>query len=184
MGILFLFSALASARAQSDFLAHQTIQIPGNQPEASLQHVEDNLRSVFERYQPAVDYSLTLVNPVQVGGTLTEPTMKLTLEKCVLIVCKDVNLDAEMSLSQVSGPCDRNLLLVAELGRSSEILTNVYDRFEVQICLKKTQGLLDLTASAHQALSYSTGIVQGQILKVLQMQIGPILTAVQQELGN
>lgn len=173
--------------AGSDHLANATIQINSAQPEAVLDRTLSNIRSVFQRYQPVVDAQTTITSPLRVGGTQDHPTLKMSARKCVFVICQDVDLDAEVSVRVVSGNCKKNLLVNADLRRSSQALADVYDHLQVSICFNESRpgaGVLNLTGQAHRAPNYSAGRVQQEIFKLLQLQIPPITRALNETLRH
>ena len=176
IGSLVGFSAKA---ADSDFLAQETINI-GTTSDATLDRVTNDIRSVFYKYKPAVDSSSKITKQLRVGGSSTHPVLQVSIQKCVLFVCKVVDLDAEVSITQVQGHCARNLLMNVDLAKSSTMLTDVYDHLNVGICLSRTrdgQGNLKMIGEAHHAAQYSSGIIQKQIFGLLQLQVKPIVKA-------
>ena len=171
----------------SDLLARHTIRVQGPDAEAALNLTIQNPRAIFEKYEPVVGSGSEITSPLRLGGTESHPVLLMSIRKCVFVICKTVDLDAEISIREVTGKCDRNFMMDADLARSGQMLTDVYDRFNVSICFKKAaagDGTLDFTAQAHQAPSYSSGIVQRNIFEMLQLQIGPITKAINDTLRN
>lgn len=166
--------------ADSDLLAKTSITINSTDSEAVLNRTIANPKAVFEHYVPALDSNSTLVKPLEVTGTASRPILKMSVQKCVAIICKTVDLDAEMNLKENKGSCDRNLRLEADLSRSSDTLTEVYDQLNVEICYMKSKlgkGKLLITGSAHHSPTYSQGMIQQQIFSMLQLQIEPMTKA-------
>lgn len=187
--ILILAVALFSsqmAMAGSDALAQQSLKVVAQDVDTVLEKTIGNVKSIFNRYKVALDSSTKIVSPLQVGGTQTNPTIKVTMEKCVMFICQTVALDAEITVKSVSGKCEKNYAMVVDLRRSGQTLTDVYDQLNVNICFNKnaTGGQADLTASAHQAPNYSTGMIQKEIFKLLQLQVKPIITALNETLRS
>ena len=174
------FSAQASvAAADSDFLAQENINI-GTTPDSTLDQVMNDIRAVFYKYKPAVDSSTKITKALRVTGSAAHPILQVSMEKCVVFYCQTVDMDAEVSLTQVQGRCERNLLLNVDLAKSSKVLTDVYDHLTVGICLSRTrdgQGTLKMIGEAHHAAQYSAGIVQKQIFGLLKLQVKPIVKA-------
>lgn len=173
------------AHADSDFLAQKTLSIVNANPEQVFERTADNPKAIFERYEPKLDSSSKIVSPLRIGGTQDNPTLKVSIRKCVGLICQTVDLDAEVTLKESRGSCDRNFLMQADLRRSSDTLSNTYDRLDVTICYRNTksgEARLDLNASAHHASRYSGGIVQRQIMDFLQLQIQPITRALAETL--
>ena len=172
------------AQNSSDLLAQESIKYQAANPDAVLQATVDNIKSVFDRYQVKLDRGMTIISPLQVGGTQNNPTIKTTIKKCVAFICKTVTLDAVVSISKSKGNCRANFVMTVDLDRSSQDLTDVYSRFDVKVCMNSnTQNAkIDLIASAKHAESYSEGIIQNEIFKILQLQISPIVSALSQTL--
>lgn len=185
--ILVLTIALFSssfAFAASDALAKETIKITAQDVDTVLDKTIDNVKGIFNRYKVALDSGSKIVSPLQVGGTQSNPTLKVSIQKCVFFVCQTVDMNAEVSVRQVSGRCEKNYAMVVDLTRSSKTLTDVYDQLNVSICFNKTSsgGQAELTASARQASTYSTGMIQKEIYNLLKLQVSPIIKALQETL--
>lgn len=180
-----LFASTVPAWAQRyDLLARQQVAVPGADPQRTFLTTADDPRGIFERYQPKMDGGSTLVAPLKISGSRQTPRLQMSIRKCVAIVCKTVDLDAQVSVREVNGVCERDFVMELDLSRSGQMLTDVYDRFEVQICYGSGNGnaRLDLTARARQAASYDSGIVQNEIFKLLQVQTPAIKTAIEASL--
>lgn len=171
-----LFTAPTSAyAAQYDFLAKQTLRITGEFPDKTFEKTADDLKTVFLKYRPALDSDTKVISPLRITGSQRRPSLAMTVEKCVFFVCKQITLDADISVSETSGRCERNLVMSIDLKRSTQDLTNIYDQIDVGICLSKND--LVLNAQARQAPRYDTGMVQQEIFKLLKKQISPIIQA-------
>lgn len=181
--LLFLVS-VAQANTH-DALAKKSLTYQAADPSRVLTLTADNPKALFERYRPKLDSSSKITSPLQIGGTRDNPVIKVSIRKCVTFICQTVDLDAEVALSPISGSCDKNYFLQADLRRSSDTLSDVYDRLDVTICFKNTksgEGQLQLVAQARRAPSYSGGVVQKQIMDFLQLQIDPIVSALAETL--
>ncbi len=182
LGLSFLaLCASATSFGATDVLAKQSLTFKSAQPDQTVTDTVADVKAIFEKFQPQIDSGSRIVSPLVVGGTQSQPVIKVSIEKCVLFICKTVDMDAEMSISEKHGSCDRNFILHSELGRSSSILTDVYSSFDVQICYTNKAGQgprVDLVALANQAPTYEGGIIQQQIFAMLQLQIKPIVAAV------
>lgn len=183
----------------SDFLAKTSIDVPGPNASNTVSRMAANLRGVFENYQPALDSSSKIVKPLTVTGTATRPTVTVSIEKCVFVICETVDLVGEVDWQEVSGPCNRNFIMNVDTRKSSSSLSDVYDRLDVSICFTANSGLsasprglpdrllagsgkLVLSASVHHAADYNTGAIQRELFKLLQMQVAPITTALRKSL--
>ena len=179
--VVAAFSA-ANALAAADFLAQATVKMESTRSAEVIGRVAADPKAVFQRYQPALDGSSKIVRPVQVTGPADRPVMQVSIQKCVAFICETVDLDALISLQEVRSSCDRSYRLTADLSRSSPRVRDVYDRLDVQICYKASpdgRGTLQLSAAANQAPSYSEGFVQNEMLKLLRLQVTPIVKAVE-----
>jgi hypothetical protein len=180
---LILLGTSTAAFADSDFLAQATIQIDNPHSSEVLNRLVANPKAVFEHYQPALDSGSTIVRPLQVTGSATHPIMQVSIRKCVLFVCQTADLDADVTLREgKQAGCDRAFQLVANLSRSSDLVRNTYDRLDAALCYKANAngtGSLNCSASGNHASTYSQGFAQEQIFQMLQLQVQPIVSAVQ-----
>jgi hypothetical protein len=182
---LFVSLSINAFAANYDFLAQKSITIRAADPVAVIDRTTDNVKAIFEKYEPKLDSSSKIVQPLRVGGTQSNPVVKVSIRKCVGLICQVVDLDTEVSIREVSGNCQRNFMMLADLSRSSKALSDVYDRLDVSICyngIRASEARLDLNAQARHDAKYSTGIVQRQILDFLQLQIQPITDALSKTL--
>ncbi len=173
------------AFAAADALEEQTLQIPSERSEELLKLVIADPRAVFLRYRPALDSGSKLVKPVRISGSKESPVMQLSIRKCVAILCQTVDLDATISVREISGNCDLNFHLVADLTRSSATVSDIYDRLDVALCFRAQRsgsGSLAIGASAHHGPQYARGFVQGEMFKLLKLQVPPIVKAFQEVL--
>jgi len=180
--VFALCAVTAPAFAASDFLAQATVEMPGNHASDVLHCLVANPKAVFEHYQPALDSSSTIVRPVEVTGTANHPIMQVSIKKCVVFICETVDLDADITIREgAQAGCDRAFQLTADLGRSSDLVRNIYSSLEIAICFKASpdgSGHLNLSASATQAEGYSQGFTQQQMFNMLKLQVEPIVAAV------
>lgn len=166
-------------QAASDPMGQTAVTFQSVQPDEVLQSVVENLKLVFDRYKVRVDSGTQIVSPLRIGGTQMSPTMKVTLRKCVFFSCETVALDAVISIEAVQGQCLQNYLIEVDLTRSSPTQTEYYQALNVHVCYrtKGNTARIDLTGEAVRSTTYSRGIVQKEILKILQLQIPAIGTA-------
>lgn len=179
--LVVMVSATASAAPDSDFLAKQSIAIDSKDAQGVLNRTLADVRGVFERYKVALDDSTKIKSPLRVSGTRMRPLLQVSLEKCVLFVCETVDLEADIQVIEGRGDkCDRSFVVAANLSKSSRRLTDIYDVLNVDACFNQGQngqGKLDLSASAHRARTYQQGMIQKQIFDLLQLQIRPMVKA-------
>lgn len=184
----FIFSLIPLLYVGSDHLGTHALQIQRRDSQLVLDQLTGDIKSVFQHYVPAVDSESTIVVPLQVTGSSSNPELRMSVRKCKFGFCKTVDLTALISLRESSqGNCDRFYTLTADLTRSSQILTDVYDSLNVGICYARASdgsGSLAMSASARHASTYSRGTIQRQIFEMLQLQIEPITRALEISLGN
>lgn len=171
----------SAAQANSDFLGKQQVKIDGTKSDVILTRALGDLRSVFQNYRPALDSTTTVISPVQVSGSSTHPFMQVTMKKCVLLFCETVEMKADITAREVSGKCDKNIALSADITKSSEILSNLYDSLDFTICYTRSQdgsGTLDYSGSAHRASGYQGGVVQSEVYGLMKLQVAPIGAAI------
>jgi hypothetical protein len=184
MGYLFLALLFSSsAWAQMDALGSRSLNVLGADAETKLNGIATNLNQVFQLFRPQLDSDSEIVTPYAVSGSAQNPSLSFAVRKCVLgIVCQMVNLRAQLSLTEVRGPCDRNLSLNIDLSRSSANLANEYRAVQGNICFHRASGRLDLLGYAVRAPRYTSGIVAEEILGFLKLQVDPIVDALQRVL--
>ena len=184
LGLFIIFSSLAFAK--DDFLDKRELVINSERFGDVISLTAENLKDVFLGYKIAVGPGLSIVSPLVVSGTQASPNMRVTLKKCITIICETVSLDADLTITKVDGTCDENFILKADLQRSSDTLTEVYDYFYTTICANRSaQGANTiLTSYAFRANTYSGGIVASTIKDILQLQIAPIIKSLQTELDK
>jgi hypothetical protein len=177
-------SALADS-GSADMLGRQRLKITSTQSELVINKMMGDIRVIFQNFQPAVDSSTKIVSPLTVTGSSTHPFMEVGMEKCVFLFCETVDMRADITIREVPGKCTKNLLLSADISKSSELLANVYDSLDFNICFMKAQdgtGTLDFVGSAHQASTYSAGVVQGMVYNLMKLQVAPIASAINKDL--
>jgi len=184
LGLMGLF-LVTESRAASDFLAQRTVQIESERSADALSRLVAAPKAVFERFRLRLDDSTKITRPQRVSGPDDRPVLQVSVKKCVGFICKDVDLDAAVSVRETRGSCDQDFTMVADLRRSSRDVRDVYDRLDVKICYKARpdgRGSLVLSASLNHGPAYSKGFVQGEMFKLLQLQVDPIVKAVQDTL--
>jgi hypothetical protein len=95
-------------------------------------------------------------------------------------------MDALISLKESRGNCARNLLISMDLARSGRALTNSYDRLNMSLCYnsKSNVAKLEIKAFANHSRTYSRDMIQEEVLKILQLQLDPIILAISQSLRD
>ncbi len=173
--IALLLAGSVAQAAGSDFITQKKLKVSGADPIKTVERTTDDLRSVFEKYQPALDADTRVVRPLQIKGSRREPTMSMSLEKCVLFICQTVDLNADMSTEPAKGSCDRNFVMKIDLERSSQLVTDLYQSIDVKACLKGSS--LELRAEAIHAPRHERGPLQEEAFRLLKAQIDPIMKA-------
>lgn len=180
------------ALADSDALASETVSFASADGAHVLDMTAANLHRVFEIFQPAVDSSSTITSPKVVSGSSSQPRVQVSIRACVFVICKTVDLDTDISIGNVAGSSMKNLLLKADLRRSTDLLSNNFDSLDVQIWLNpaanasrgsgSSRFTLKVVATAHHASGYSAGPVSSTALKMLKLQATPMIQALNQAL--
>jgi hypothetical protein len=183
LALLFTVHPLVT-HAAGDSLGSVKFSFQSADPDRVVEDTVANLKSVFQRYKPALGSGMSIVSPLRIGGTASHPTMQMKVKKCVLLLCRTVKVDASLQIREVNGNCRRNYTLLGDLSRSSEHLARNYDSLKVNICYEadRTQGQVRANAVAVRARSYEGGIVANEIVKMLKLQISPMVEALRQSL--
>lgn len=192
LGLFILLGSLSLsvstlAAPEHDFLAQKNLSIQSPNPLRVFELTAESPKAIFQRYKPKLDSGSKITSPLQVGGTETNPTIKVSIRKCVAFICQTVDLDAEVTIRETSGSCKKNYAMYADLRRSSSTLADTYDRLDVTICYqqsKPNEAQLQLAAYAHRAAKYSGGVVQKEIMDFLQLQVQPITQALAETLRS
>lgn len=184
-----LLSVLTGADSQAywgpaDPLGRSEFNFSAANPDQVLEKTAAMPKSIFRRYKPALDSKTKIISPLQVTGTESNPTMQMTVRKCVLIKCETIALEASINIREISGSCRQNYVLQADLRRSSETLSQNYESLQVNICYQSARqsGYIKAEAFAARAPTYSDGIITKEILKMLKMQIPAMTKAIQDSL--
>ncbi len=190
MKVSFLFTLVlgticVTAQADSTFLAQKTIPVSSTRSSEVIDRTLDDMRMVFQKFEMALDSQTKIVTPKKVTGSAGRPVMTVTVRKCILFICETMDLEAAIDAREVSGKCDRNFMITANLSRSSEKVREVYDRLDTNVCYKAIpdgKGTLLLVGYAHHASTYQEGFIQKELFKMLQLQVAPLVKAVQETL--
>lgn len=172
------------ATGQMDPIASRGFRYQAADPGRVLDLTTAKLKSVFQRYRPALDSGTSVIKPLVISGSETQPRLQMTLKKCVLFICETVSLDAVVSLRETRGSCTRNFVITADLTRSSELLAKNYRALRVNICAQLADASADLQidAFAERGAGYESGTVTQEIFKLLSAQIPPMTNALTESL--
>jgi hypothetical protein len=163
-----------------DLLARQNLQLAGTNAASTIDQVLSNLTSRFGRFHPQLASDTRIVSPVRIAGGAGHPIVQMTVMKCVFTVCHTVDFDGELSVREVAGRCQRNLVIEANLAHSGESIREVYDSFEIDMCMNQSAGgiaNLIVIAQAHRAGTYQPGLIQQVVLQFLRLQVPPMVLA-------
>jgi hypothetical protein len=184
--ICALFSYLSLAHAFDDFLSKEELEIKSIKYEQVVELTAINLKPVFDHYKIALGSGFSIVRPLQVLGTNSNPILQGTLKKCIAFICQDVDLDASVTITKIHGPCDVNYFLKADLSRSSHWLTGEYEYFATTVCANHSadgaKGTLN--SYAHRASTYGGGPIASTIFNFLLLQIEPIMNSLHARLNE
>jgi hypothetical protein len=175
IAFVFLFALTVRAQEQ-DLLAQTTISMSTNQLEVILEEVESDIKAFAENFTVRLDSGSKLKSKHVVSGSLLEPVLNVSVQKCVFIFCQTIELDAAFTLTKLdeaSGPtCDYHYFLNVDLRRSSEMLSELYSGINTRICIQKTSpgALVKMKIALMHADTYSTGIVQKQAYSLINLQ--------------
>lgn len=185
MKFLLLLLVFAHAHAgQADPLSNQRFSFQAEDPDRVLADTVGDLRAMFRHFRPKFDSGTKVIKPVEVSGSRDEPSLTVSVRKCVLFWCRDVKLDATMQLREVSGKCRRQYVLVADLTRSSALIADYYSALRVDVCYEATgeSGSLATKAVAERAPSYGGGLIANIVFQMLELQVAPLTSAITRSL--
>jgi hypothetical protein len=189
LGLALTLSTTVRADNPSDYLSSEHATFNSGEETQILGTVVSNVKEVFEAYVPAVDSSTQIVSPKTVTGPPGMPHLHVGIHACVFIICRTVDVEAQITIQPVSGACAQNFMLNADLSQSSALVANSYDRLDVSICINPLSSgpdpdSFDLTvsASALRASGYHSGPLASYALKFMKLQAQPMLEALNQTL--
>lgn len=173
--LLLLATSIGFAQTpQVDLLLQKNLTLKTTDLAIVMKKTESNIKLFVDNFDVKLDSGTKIVSAKQVGGTILQPVLKVSVKKCVLFVCQTNDLDAEFTLEKVTGSCDYNYKLIADLQRSSPGLTDLYSHFVNEICIKKTTtagtASVKLTVNLLRAPTYITGVVQKETFKFIKLQ--------------
>ena len=180
--LFFILSSISFAA--EDLLDQRDIEIKSLRYGDVIALTAENLKDVLAEYKIALGPGFSLIKPLKVSGTQSNPNLTTVVRKCVVFVCRNVEFDADVTIDEVEGECLENYYLKADLQRSGQLLTDVYDNFYTKICVNPSaQGAkVLLTSYATRARNYNGGPVASIIKEFLELQITPIMTALKTKL--
>lgn len=175
-----LFALCTSLFAQAqDALLQKNLNILTDQYDQVLLRTEDNVKIFVDNFNVQLASGAKITSPKTVTGTILNPVLKISVKKCVFIVCNTIDLDSEFSLikNSPSANCDNSYTLLGDLRRSSQLLTDNYTDLNTAICLKKTAtgAVATLAVTLVRSKDYNSGVVQSEILKFIKLQSNAII---------
>lgn len=178
--IISLFTSLSFALDQ-EILAQHKLLMQSQDMNLVLQKTEADIKAFADHFTVKLDKKSKVVSEQVVSGSLLEPVLNVSIEKCVFIFCQTIDLDAAFRLQILDGQpnanCHRNYLLVVDFQRSSSMLAELYQSMDTKICMNKTAAGFEtsLEIALVHAESYSSGIVQKNAFDLISLQPAAIL---------
>jgi hypothetical protein len=184
--ILFLTNVAVAQTSADEFLGRAQIQFQDPNPDRKIEQIVEDPRAVFLRFQPGLDRGSKVVSGPEVGGPQTNPTLKVSIRKCVFIVCETVDLDAEARIENIPGRCSRNLNVKASLSRSSPLLSGNFQELNIQVCVQISGESANVTLGffAVRTNSYPSGLGTKELLTMLKLQTQPLAQAFESVLNS
>jgi hypothetical protein len=172
-----------------DILGNQQVSVSGPNANAALDRSINDLKGIFQKYEVVVDSGTSITSPLEITGSQNLPVLQVSMKKCVIFVCEEVDFNGEVSLKELPGSakCARNLQISIDLSRSGATLTKNYSSIEMSICFNadaKGAGKADIAAVAKRAAGFRKDIIQSNILQLLVLQVKPMTVAFSQSLAK
>lgn len=183
--MLFICSQGNAEQNLADVLGQGALELKSPTAQAQINAAMSDLKAILGNFRLALDGGTRITQAPTLGGTTDHPVYKVSVRKCVLFVCQNVDLDVEFSLLQASGMCAQNLLLSGDLTRSSTSVTDSYSHFQVSVCINPTADGAALTLKGFAARSdrFQSGTIQSQVLSMLKLQFPAVMNALKVTLG-
>ena len=177
---LLAASAFAAPKSQIEELGSNTVVFKSANPTASIDNLVGNFKTVFDAYQPNMDNSTKVLVPAKIGGTNTNPTLHMVVKKCIFLICETVEFNVAVSVQNSQGACPRNFIVTADMSRSSAVLSDNYPKMLIGICAQPAspESQATLRFVAERGPRFKSGMIQGEILNILRLQVTPISLAI------
>lgn len=157
-----------------DILLQKNLTVITDNFDDVLVKTENNVKVFVDNFNVKLDSGSKLKSPKSVTGTILEPVLKLSVRKCVFVICNTVDLDLGFRLVKEASDenCDVKYTLLGDLRRSSDLLSNNYSDLNTAICLKRTTTGANarLVVTLLRERTYKNGTVQSEILKFIKLQ--------------
>lgn len=175
----FLGASAFAEAPKTDTILEKKLSFQAVQPEAVLDKAQAQVRLFVENYDVQLDAATKVVSPKQVGGTEAEPTLKESFQKCIGLLCSKTDLDMGFKLNKVVGPCTFNFVLVGDIRRSSQLLSNLYSEINTSLCVTKTATGAETYMKIYlvRADKYSEGTIQMAAFKFINNQTTALVSA-------
>lgn len=172
--VLIFLNFYAFKLQAQDQLLQKDITLHSNQIDLVFQKTENNIKIFLENFSVKLDNGSKIVSPQMIAGTILQPVLKVSVKKCVFIICQTIDLDAEFTLNKVNSTadCDFKYQLTGDLQRSSILLADLYSQLNTDICIKKNAAgaVARLIVGLERSGSYQKGVVQKQALGFIKLQ--------------
>lgn len=182
---MIAFSCVAHSAPQWDQVSTGNVEMKMPNLEAVLLATVDDLKGIFELYEPKLGKGEKVVIPLRVTGSKERPNLYMRIEKCVSFYCQEADLDADVVATKVNGNCKHNWVIDMNLAKSSQMIVDHYDRLKIEACFNQTSetdGALALKGFVRRGANYSQGQIQGIVLDVLKAQFPPMSEALRKSL--
>ena len=171
--VLFLTTQIQA----QEIVLNKSMNLMTSQFDLVLHKTENNIKLFVDHYQIKLDKGSKITSPQETSGTLLQPVLKVSVKKCVFIVCEKIDVDIEFTLVKTTGTCDLNYILVGDMRRSSVQLAELYSHLNTKMCLTKTPegATAQLQIEILKAPTFKKGSVQKEILKFFKLQADAIV---------
>jgi hypothetical protein len=178
--ILAILSGPWAYSQDADLLLDRSITLNVAEPADFFNDLQDNLKPFVQNFKIQLDDSSKIVSRKKVLGTDAEPQLQVSIQKCVLVICQVIELDAQFRLIPTEGQCEYSYLLEVDLENSSERLANLYSQMLTEICATRTENgsILNLKVYLIHADSYSAGVIQKTAFALISRQAEAIWKSV------
>ena len=99
--VLIFLNFYAFKLQAQDQLLQKDITLHSNQIDLVFQKTENNIKIFLENFSVKLDNGSKIVSPQMIAGTILQPVLKVSVKKCVFIICQTIDLDAEFTLNKV-----------------------------------------------------------------------------------
>ncbi len=179
--VLITFVTSIVTAQEQEILMEKQLALVSPDMASVLDKTESDIKAFAENFIVRLDKKSKIVSEQVVSGSLLEPVLNVSIEKCVFIFCQTIDLDAVFKLyltdGQAGANCDQNYLLVVDFQRSSSMLSELYTSMNTKICFMKTANgaSAKLQIALVHAETYSSGIVQKNAFNLISLQPEAIL---------